>query len=514
MSPEKKWTDSMLKKGFWLYLFSFIIAPIGYIVKIIVSGQISIEELWILYWILSLITMLSSFNDFWMTESMNFFVPKYLAKKDYSSIKTIIAFSFVTQVITWIIIATLLFFGADYLADNYFKNEAAKTTLQVFCLYFLWINVFQVFNNFFLTIQNTFYNKLTELLRLAFAMICTILITLLDFWNLFNYAATWMVGLYFWIIFVLYFFYHKYYKHYLKWVSFCFSIKLFKEIFSYSIVVFIASQAALILSQLDMQMIIYFLWSREAGYYTNYLSIITIPFLLIGPIFWFLFPFFSKLHAENKPEKIKQIKSEMQKNFIWVALAFNILFFVFAELIAYVLFWEKFIKSGVILQYSILFLIFNFLLQINFSILAWIWKIQTRLKIILLALAFNFILNIILINWVQLGWFTIPHMWVYWAALATSIGWILIWVLSEMKLWKEYISKFDYIYFIKNIFSLAWIWVLIYIYVIPYFEWAGRLESFFYLAFIACTWFGFFILINLWEFKKFIQEIKKLKNKT
>jgi hypothetical protein len=37
--------EKFLKKGFWLYLFSYILAPIGYIIKIIISGNISVSEL-------------------------------------------------------------------------------------------------------------------------------------------------------------------------------------------------------------------------------------------------------------------------------------------------------------------------------------------------------------------------------------------------------------------------------------------------------------------------------------
>jgi len=36
--------EKFLKKGFWLYLFSFIIAPMGYIIKIIISGELTVEE--------------------------------------------------------------------------------------------------------------------------------------------------------------------------------------------------------------------------------------------------------------------------------------------------------------------------------------------------------------------------------------------------------------------------------------------------------------------------------------
>jgi hypothetical protein len=41
--------EKFLKKGFWLYLFSFIIAPIGYVIKIVISGELTVSEVGILY---------------------------------------------------------------------------------------------------------------------------------------------------------------------------------------------------------------------------------------------------------------------------------------------------------------------------------------------------------------------------------------------------------------------------------------------------------------------------------
>ena len=45
-------------------------------------------------------------------------------------------------------------------------------------------------------------------------------------------------------------------------------------------------------------------------------------------------------------------------------------------------FGDKFLASGYVLYYSIAFITFNFLLQINFSILAAIGKVKKRLRII------------------------------------------------------------------------------------------------------------------------------------
>jgi len=502
IDQHKTLSEKFIKKGFWLYLFSFIIAPIGYINKIIISNNISVSELWILYWVISLVTLLSSFNDFWMTESLKYFIPKYFTKNNYEKIKTIIAYAFFTQIITWLIITLILFFWADFLALHYFKSPDAKIVLQIFCLYFLWINIFQVFNNFFLTVQNTFYKKLTDFLRMFFIMLFIIFITF--FWtpNLTNYALAWILWLYFWIIFVIYFFYTKYYKIYFSNISFNFSKKLFKKLFSYAIIVFLAAQAGTILSQIDMQMIIYLLWTKEAWYYTNYLSIITIPFMLIWPIFNLLFPIFSELHAKKEFDKIRLIKQVFQKNLLAIIIAFNILFFIFWPIIAYILFWEKYITSWEILRYSILFLAFNFLLQINFNILAWIWKVKERLKIIVTAIFFNFILNLIFIN----------YLWVYWAALATACWWIFIWLMSEIKLWKKYKTKFDYIFLLKNIIFMWFLWFVLYnLFDLNFFENLWRTYSFFIFSLIWIFWFLIFGLINWKVFKNFILEVKKIK---
>ncbi len=501
IDQHKTLTEKFIKKGFWLYLFSFIIAPIWYIIKIVVSGDISVSELWILYGVLSLVILFSSFNDFWMNESLNYFIPKYVETKDYDKVKSLITYSIIVQIITGIIIAIILFFGSYYLAENYFKSTVAINILKIFAIYFLWVNIFQTFNNFFLAVQNTFYNKITEFLRMIFILIFSLFIFFSEFWNVVNYSSAWVFWLYFWIVFVVLFFYKAYYKKYLFKAKILWSKKLFKKIFSYAIFVFIWAQAATLLSQVDMQMVIYLLWTKQAWYYTNYLSIIWIPFMIIWPIFWLLFPMFSQMHAKKDLTKICLVKKILSKNFIAVAIAFNIFMFVFAEAIAYTLFWQKYLISGVIMQYSILFLVFNFLLQINFNILAWIWQIKDRVKIILIALVFNFIMNIILIKLI----------WVYWAALATWFGWVLIYVLSEYYLGKKYFVKLEYTFLTKNIILLWLLWTFCYYFINPSLISLGRITNLWIMTLLWIMWFGVFGLINFREFKSFVLEVKKLK---
>lgn len=495
-------SEKFLKKGFWLYLFAFIIAPITYITKIVISNELQVEEVWIIYGILSLIIMLSTFNDFWITESLKHFIPEFVNKKRYDKVKTLLVYAFIIQSITGWIIAAFFFFGAPFISTHYLQTDMAVWSLKIFAFFFLGINIYQTIHTFFLSIQNTFYTKLIDLIRTTTVMIWILAVLFLDIGSLENYSYTWIVWLYVWILLAIILLFRKYNKAYFAWSPILWDKKLFLKIFKYALVVLLWTQAWTILWQIDMQMVLFMLGTLEAWYYTNYISIIGIPYILIGPVFQFLFPVFSELHAKNQHEKIRTIKYIFTKNFMIIAIAMNILFFVFAEIIAYVLFWEKFITSWQILKYSILLLVFNFLLQINFHILAGIWRVKERFHIILAAIGLNFIMNIILIKFI----------WVYGAALATGFGWIFIYVMSEKVLGKDFSVWFDFKFICKNIFSFTLIWWWLYMFILPLFNNLGRIQSFWFMFILTIIYFSVFALINLRESKMFIWEIKKLRN--
>lgn len=494
-------SEKFLRKGFWLYLFGFIIAPLGYIIKIILSQDLSVSEVGILYGIISLVTLLSAFSDFWMRESLSYFIPRYNEKKDYDSIKSILFFAFIIQCITGGIIFLILFFGATFIADNYFESNQAIFILKVFSFFFLGINLFQLINNFFMAVQNTFLQKICEFLRMFLVMACVLWIFVLDFWDIQLYSFSWIFWLYVGIIISLIIFFTRYYTRYFKHSSILFDRQLFLKVITYSSVTFLSVQSFVILSQIDMQMVLYLLGTNDAGYYTNYLSLITIPNIIIGPIFFMLYPIFSELDAQQQGEKIRYIKALFQKHFLVISWAFSTLFFIFAPSISYMLFGEKFLMSWVILQYSVLFIIWNFLLRVNHILLAASGRIKTRLYIVIISIAINVVLNYIFIS----------ILWVVWAALATGISWVIIWIITEYYL-RDYKAKFDFLYIGKNFlyFIVSWVW-LYFVFEI-FFQEISRFTALLWFLGISIIYFIFLWIINKAEISIFLREIKKLRH--
>ncbi len=68
--------------------------------------------------------------------------------------------------------------------------------------------------------------------------------------------------------------YSTIYVTYLAGVASEFSWKQFSEIFKYALFILLTANVGVLLSQIDMQLIILILGTKDAGYYTNYLSLI------------------------------------------------------------------------------------------------------------------------------------------------------------------------------------------------------------------------------------------------
>ena len=107
---DQHYFSHLLRKNLWIYFFSFLIAPTGYIVKIVISHSVSIEELGTLYAAMSLMTILSSYNDFGTTESLSYFLPGYIHDRDVKKITSAFSVALFTNFITSTLLSVLLFF--------------------------------------------------------------------------------------------------------------------------------------------------------------------------------------------------------------------------------------------------------------------------------------------------------------------------------------------------------------------------------------------------------------------
>lgn len=496
--------EKFVRRGVWIYLFSFIIGPMGYATKMILSADLTVEQIGVFYGIISLITLVGTYNDLGLTEALQFFLPKFGVAKQYGKFRAAFLYALGAQILTSVLLGAGFFFFSDLLGTHYFKSHEASELLRIFCLFFLCNNLSHIGTVVFGSLQETKYQYFVNFIRSFFSLVFVASLWTLGKGTLLAYAWAWVVPLLIAIVWNFSILYFRVYKTYLAGIPTDHSDGLFKKIFSYALWTLLTANVGMLLSQVDMQLVVTMLGPKEAGYYTNYLSLIGIPFILITPLIGFLFPVISGFSGGKEEAKIAAIRKFFSKYFSVAAIPVSLMLGLFGTDFAIAFFGEKFTQSGHILSWSAPFLIFNFLVQINFQILAGLGKIQERLRILLIGLAFNVPLNLALI----------PVLGASGSALAVGLSWFPIWYLSEKKC-GDFGADFDWGYFLKNLgilsvisgatFLLRHLWSPEGISV--------RMESIFWLSIACLVHIIAFALVNRSETRELFREVRAMLKK-
>lgn len=96
-----------------------MIAPLQYLVRIVIAKNLPLDQVGILYSLLGLTGILSIYNDLGFREAIGFFYPKYLAGKEFNKAKTLLIFTLVLQLVSAVVLGILLRFFSSAIAEHY-----------------------------------------------------------------------------------------------------------------------------------------------------------------------------------------------------------------------------------------------------------------------------------------------------------------------------------------------------------------------------------------------------------
>ena len=457
-------TEKMVKKGFWLYFFVVITAPLGYLIRMILSKSLPVADIGIIYSVMWLIWLVSVYNDVGMTESLLYFLPKYRVKKQYDYFKSAICLSVLFQLITWFILFLIIRFGAAWLAENHFQSPDALWIVRYFWMYMLWINFFQVLTSIFGALQDIFQQKLLNFIKMVWVLGVTIW---LFFWNHASiewYSLSRIIWL--WLsVFVWWFFLFKKYNFVLAKGKFVVHKAMIKEYRKYALRSFISMNAWSLIRQIDQQMVINLMGPESAGIYSNYISLIKINSLFVSPILGFIFPLISELVAKKNFDKIQLLTNYIYTIFITFSIFLGSFLFIIGPDFASILFGKGFVESGNLLRISAPFLWVLTVNNINFAYLSGLNKVKKKVLILSIATIINIVLNIILI----------PSIGLLWAVIASITSRLVITVINIIVIMKSIHIKIHWAFVIKNVL-IAWANTsLILSFIYPYMDFSDQL---------------------------------------
>lgn len=397
--PLKK---KLLRNWFRLYFFAFVAAPAWYVAKMIASHSLSVEDIWLFYSILWVISLLATYNDLGLTEALQYFLPHYLIDKEYGKAKAILVSTFYIQLISWVLIWGITFFIAPWLAVHYFKSANAIPILQMFSIYYLILNFFQVLQSVFIATQNVRRSQGIEAVRMWWVVIFVAIWAWTNTFSASHYAWFWLWWLLCATIICALWVYHHF-----SWIwkyKTEFNKKVLSKQRSYAFWIMIGTNATILLSAIDQQLALYFFGTRAAWYWTNYLSLLNIIHVISMPIIAYLFPLLNELHKKAQHDKIALINKLLYGGFTALWFVIGILFHFKWPQIATLFFWSNFIESGVLLQKAAPFIFLIPLVWMTFQNLASRGQAKQRVLVLILGICTTLLWSLIFINTFKLDW--------------------------------------------------------------------------------------------------------------
>lgn len=500
--PDQSLSEKLVKKWFWLYLFAYLIAPAGYIIKVIISNSVSVADVGILYSIIGFVGILNIYNDLWLTESLQYFLPRYRIKKQFNYIKTSIFLSVSVQFVTAVIIALLLWYGAPWLATNYFHSESAMVVIRYFCFFFLGINLFQSMQNIFSSFQDTFNSQLIEFIRMRSVVWFTAIYFFTGAHDITSYSMSWIFWLAIgviigWVVFLTVY-KKRLFQGVLVWEK-----PMLKEYITYALRAFIGLNAGNLFGGIIQQLTIVMSWPEAAWYYANFMSLFGISAIVIWPIMSLIFPIVSELVSKNETGKLSLLFNFFYTYFLVLSLCLVVFFAVLGKEIALVIFWMKFLISGSLLTLGSIFIVFNILLVFNLFVLAGMWMLKERVKILFRSTLFTIIVTIV----------ALPSLWVYGSLLGFGAGQVLLFILSFVKVQRKIEFTVHSGFILKNIVLLAVIGLGLYLtkdnFIV--FDDMLRLQNLRNLALLSLVFFVVFTIFNQDKVRLLKQEFIKLR---
>ncbi len=491
-------THKLISKWSVAYIASFLIAPVWYFLRIIASNNMDVSDIGLFYSMIGLIGLLAAYNDLWLTEALQYFLPKYWIEKKYDYYKTIWILTFGMQLLSWVLIWGWLWLGADWLSAHYFESPQTSHILKVFSLYFVAINFLQALASVYTAFQDIFSEKLIETIRLYSVLACTILFTFFGRLSLETFSYAWLGWLGVALVISLFLCGIKYGKT-LSMGSLILDKELIKTQLRYAFWVFLWLNAGTLLGQVDQQFVIVFLGAADAGYFSNYLSLFGIYGVFLWPLMWLIFPITTELITKNHTQKIIMLIQILYKYFSVFAISVIWFFMALWPIIASTLYGTQFSYSGTLLQYGAPFIIFNMLIVINFWFLAGMGKVKERVGVIATALFVNIVMNMISV--------IILQRWLYGIILSTGLSWIVMFGMSRAIIRKTYSISYNRWFVLGNLLLIS-----ILSYALRYMSWYIPFENrglnFLYLALMAIAYYCIVaafnyrnILLLWWECK-------------
>ena len=329
-------THHMVKSGTTVIFFTLLAAPIGYLIRMINSRALSIEEFGLFYSLIAIFGIINNFNDLGFGYSLSYLVPKFIKNKETN--KAWLAFKYV-QIIelgSSLIISTILFLLAGFLSKYYFKFDIAESVLKILLVYFVAESFLSALNKFFIGLQREKYYSSVQSIKLSLTLIFSYIFFLLGHAKILWIAIAWSLSSI--VTSIIYQYVFRKNSSTLR-THLSFDKSLFTRMYKYALPTLFITSLGLVGRAVDNMFLILFKDLIQVGIYNVVISLAVISLIFLSPLNSILFPLISKL--EDEPKKLKKLIEILLKIIPYSALYFALFVFLYPSPILQTMFGSK-----------------------------------------------------------------------------------------------------------------------------------------------------------------------------
>ena len=312
-----KYADRVARGSTIIFLSVFLAMALGYVLRLFFSRVLSIEEFGLLYSIFVFFGIFGLFRDVGLNQTIVKMLPEFMVRKELHKIKSLILFSSVFQFLVAIAILVPILFFSDQIAVSYFHNPYAGQVLYVFGLMFIF-NVFvSIFQSTLQGLQKVAYYSLVQPLNLALPLIFAFLLVGSGIMGAaLSYTIAAML-----VTFITLFLSVRSIPNFFG-LRTAIDKPFLRDVFSFSLPVFIGSIGSYILSYTDTVVITFFKSLREVAWYQAALPTSQILWIFSSAVIVVLFPLVSEMWAKRETKLLSEGVALLMKFMFVLVLPF------------------------------------------------------------------------------------------------------------------------------------------------------------------------------------------------
>ncbi len=392
---EPSLTERIIKGGGIVLFFSLLLSPLGYLIRVLYSQSLSIEDYGLFYAVLAFFTLLTSYNDLGFGHSLIYLTPKFLKKKDYGACWNMYQITKYVELGTAIGISAIIIPFAPWISENYFRVAGTENLIYLFCLYFIGNSFLSAIINFFNGLQEEKYYSSIHAVRLLFTLVFSGLFAFFDYKYVSYFALSWVIAYGATIIIyseILRRKFPEFNNH-----KFVFDRELFKTMFKYALPTLITTSVGSLIVFSDSIFLTIFRGVKEVGIYNIILPLVSISTIFLFPLTNLILPLISSL-MENQQDKVKLLIESSLRVIPFAGVYFALFIILFPTQPVNLLFGEKW--SGLV-EVPLMILaagFINYLLSYYLAtIVSGMGKIRERINASIIIAVLSIFLNAFLV---------------------------------------------------------------------------------------------------------------------